>query len=119
MSWGTHNVNTASKDLYDEVTEKRKDLFPKQIILFQVAASVGIQENDPEPLEGETDALIKTSADAFDPDNVLESLMVDEYPDASEKERLKQLEEYAEGGIQIIHDEVMKTGTFDIENYVD
>jgi len=118
MTWGTHNVNTASKDLYDEVLEKREDLFPKQHILFQIAAAVGVQEGEPESLDGETYTLIKTSADAFDPEGVLDSLMVKKYSDASEKERLEKLEEYAEAGIQIIHDKIKKTGTFDIENYI-
>lgn len=119
MTWGTHNVDTASKDLYDEVMNKRKDLFPKQVILFQIAAAVGIQENDSEKLEGETDTLIKTSSDAFDPDGVLESLLIKEFPEATEKERLDELEKYAEAGITTIHDKIKKTGTFDIENYID
>jgi hypothetical protein len=99
--------------------EKRDDLFPKQHILFQIAAAVGIEDGEPEELEGEAVPLIKTSADAFDPDGVLESLMIEKYPDATEKEQLEELEKYADAGIEIIHDKVKKTGTFDIENYID
>lgn len=118
MTWGTHNVDTASKDLYDEIMENRGDLFPKQIVLFQIAAAVGIEEDDRRELNGQTDTIIKTSADAFDPNGVLKSLMTERYPEADEKERLEELEKFAEGGIKRIHDEVKKTGTFDIDTYV-
>ncbi|MFB6225345.1 MAG: hypothetical protein ABEI13_02715 [Candidatus Paceibacteria bacterium] len=118
MPWDTHNVNTASKELYDEIMQRRPDLFPRQHILFQIAVAVGIQEDDQESLEGDSEALIKTSADAFDPDEVLKSLMEERYPDKEEKQQLEELEKFAESGIKTIHETVKRTGTFDIDSYV-
>lgn len=118
MPWGTHNIDTSSKKLYDAIRERRGDLFPEQRFLFQIAAAVGIKEGKRKELEGETHTLLKSSQD-FDPHDVLKSLMEEKYPDKKEKNQLEILEEYAEAGIEIIHEKIKKTGTFDIESYLD
>jgi len=119
MPWSTHNVNTASKDLYDQILEKREDLFPQQTILFQIAASIGLKRGEKKKLNGKTYPLVKTTAEAFDRNEVLKNIMNEKYPEKTEKEILTILEEYAESGIQVIYTELSKTGTFDIEQYLE
>lgn len=116
--WGYYSVQTGSKDKYDDVIDRREDLFPQQYMLFQVAAAVGIRADKRKQVTDPKDDLVKSSTDAFDPKGVFGSILYVRHPNMPEDERLKILEEYAEYGIDVIHDQLTKTGTIDLEKYI-
>jgi len=124
MTWGDHNVDTGAKELYEEIRTQRDDLFPRQYILFQIAAAIGIHDEERKPISakrripGTTSTLFRSSTTAFDRYGVFESLLRTNWPEKSEKERLELLEEFADYGIHVIHDQITKTGTLNLEQYL-
>lgn len=119
MTEGHHNMRTGSKDLYDDVMERREDLFPQPTVLFQLAAAIGIHDDERESFsKAEEEEFVRRTTDAFDPHDMFDGVLRAKYPDSDNETRLKRLEEHAEYGIHQIHEEVMKTGTFRIEAYV-
>lgn len=123
MPWATHNVE-GSKTLYDDVIDRREDLFPHHYVLFQVAAAIGLRNDERREITerhrgGDADTRIFSSATtAFDQYGVFYAILTAEHPTKSEKERLEILEEHAEYGIHIIHDQLTTTGTIDLDSYV-
>jgi len=113
-------IHTGSKELYKQLLDQRPDLFPRQYILFQIAAAIGIAMNARQPiLPADEERIIdRRTTDAFPQYGVFDSILWIQHPDTSEKDRLAILEEFAEHGIHVIHEQVTKTGTFDIAQYL-
>jgi len=120
MSWNVRRFRTGSKDLFADVRNHRPDLFPHQYMLFQIAVAIGIHEDVRKPITGSREELIdQRTTEAFDKYGVFKNMLQTRHPDKSEQDLLVVLEEFAEHGIHIIHDQVTKTGTFNLTPYIE
>ena len=116
MTWGRKaKVYTSSKSKYEELVEKYPQYFPSISVLFQIAAAVGIVLEEQKELEKKRELI---NAYSIDKDGTLALLMEIMYPDLTPEERLKELEKYAEAGIDRIYEDVTLTGTFNIKKYL-
>jgi len=116
MTWGRKaKVYTSSKSKYNELVKKYSQYFPSISVLFQIAAAVGIVLEEQKELE-KNQELINTYS--IDKDGTLALLMEIMYPDLTPEERLKELEKYAEVGIERIYEDVTLLGTFNIKKYL-
>lgn len=116
MTWGRKaKVYTSSKSKYDELVKKYPQYFPSIGVLFQIAAAVGIVLEEQKELE-KNQKLINTYS--IDKDGTLALLMELMYPDLTPEDRLRELEKYAEAGIEKIYNDVTLLGAFNVKKYL-
>lgn len=114
---GATKVYTASRQKYDTVHNECPELFPRMLDAFHMAAAIGIKEGKRKPFERQTPEILNMYS--VDPDEVIGPLIAFLYPDASATDRYTMLLEFAEFGIEKIHEEVRATATFDPTPYLD
>lgn len=117
-AWGgAAKIYSGSRDKYPTVVNEVPELFPRIIDVFHMAAAVGIVRGQLQPFERQTPEI--GNMYSADPAQVLSALIAELHPEASAADRYQLLLEYAEYGIQVIHEEVEATASFDPTPYLD
>jgi hypothetical protein len=103
--------------MYETVVRECPELFPRMLDAFHLSAAIGI-------MEGKRKTFSRQGPEIFnmysvDPEEVLGPLLVSLYPDASATDRYQMLLEFAEYGIELVHEEVRLTATFDPSRYLE
>jgi len=116
-SWGgAAKVYTASREMYEQVTQACPEVFSRMVDAFHMAVAIGIKEGKSKTFKREGPEILNMYS--VDPDDVLGPLLCELFPDKSATERYESLLELAEYGIERIHQEILQTATFDPTAYM-
>jgi hypothetical protein len=108
---GARKVYTASRRMYDTVTSECPEVFPRMVDAFHLAAAIGVAAGSRKQFKREPPEILNMYS--VDPDEVIAPVLMSLYPEASANDRYTMLLEFAEYGIERIHQEVVETATFD------
>jgi hypothetical protein len=106
-------VSPKAKKKCDELISAK--VFPDLPTVFHIAAAIGIMRSEQKDLEKRQELIL---IQFVDPTGAFDLLTRDRFPDKSPRDRLHEIEKYAEAGIECIYDEFKKTGDFDYSRYM-
>jgi hypothetical protein len=116
-AWGgARKVYTASRQMYEAVTAECPEVFPRMVDAFHLAAAIGIVDGKRKEFKREPPEILNMYS--VDPEEVIAPVLMSLFPGASATDRYAMLLEFAEYGIEQIHQEVVETATYDPTPYL-
>lgn len=110
MTWaaGTHTIqlNEDSAAFIQDVV--KRGLAEQNVHILELAVAMGIRRNERTPIKAPKKDVSKVGQ--FDPAGFFTSIIMENYGDLSEGERVRAVAEHAEAGLARIQDHLTKNG---------
>lgn len=111
---GEKKVYVSYPELFQEIYKDSEIKYELKDLLH-IAVGVGLNSGKERQQQTHKKEIINVYS--IENDGVIETLLEILHPDKSGEELLQIFQEYADLGIQIIHEEYKKLGYFDVETY--